>query len=249
MDLQKIEKQIVKIVKRASKIYFGKEFYEVEEKHKHPKDDVTNNDIKTQSYIRSALLKLIPNSCFIGEEGDNKETDNEYRWILDPIDGTRNYKKSIPLYATQLALQKNNETIFSVIYFPEFNELYVANQKGATFNGKPIQVTTTEELDWAVTCLSNISSVSSKKQAEFQVKLMQNLRSVRLFGCMAYNFAIVGRGKMDALVVFGNTLWDFEPGMFLVKQCGGEIYYNKKYDMSIAATSKLVGEIKNLLEV
>lgn len=248
MDLQKIEKQIVKIVKRASKIYFGKEFFEVEEKHKYPKDDVTNNDINTQEYIRKALLKLIPNSCFIGEEG-SELTNNEYCWILDPIDGTRNYKKSVPLYATQLALQKNKKTIFSVIYFPEFKELYVANEKGVTFNGKPISVSKVTQLDWSVACLSNITDITSKKQAEIQVKLMQHLRSVRLFGCMAYNFAIVGRGKMDGLVVFGNTPWDFEPGKFLVKQSGGVVYHNAKCDMYVAGNKDFVEKVKELLEV
>lgn len=248
MDLQKIEKKIIKLVKRASKIYYGKDFIEIEERHKHPKDDVTNNDIKTQEYIRTGLVKLIPNSSFIGEEG-NELTDNDYCWILDPIDGTRNYKKSVPLYGTQLALQYKKETILSVAYFPEMKELYVANEQGVTLNGKPIALSTITQLDWSVVCLSNITDITSQKQLDIQVKLMRYLRSVRLFGCMAYNFAVVARGKMDALVMFGNTPWDFEPGKFLIEKCGGVVYYNKKYDMYIAGNKELVKNIKEVLEV
>lgn len=248
MDLQKIEKKIIKLIKRASKIYYGKDFVEIEERHKHPKDDVTNNDINTQEFIRAGLLKLIPGSCFIGEEGCNL-TDNDYCWILDPIDGTRNYKKSVPLYGTQLALQYKKETILSVMYFPTIKELYVANKNGVSLNGKPIALSSIKQIDWSVVCLSNISDITSKKQAEVQVKLMQFLRSVRLFGCMAYNFAIVARGKMDALVVFGNTPWDFEPGKFLIEQCGGVVYYNKKYNMYIGGNKDLVDSIKEVLGV
>ena len=248
MDLQKIEKKIVKLIKRASKIYFGKDFVEVEERHKHPMDDVTNNDINTQEFIREGLLKLIPNSCFIGEEGSDL-TDNDYCWILDPIDGTRNYKKSVPLYGTQLALQYKKETVLSVVYFPTIKELYVANSEGVTLNGKPIKLSNITQIDWSVVCLSNITDITSKTQAEIQVKLMKYLRSVRLFGCMAYNFAIVARGKMDALVVFGNTPWDFEPGKFLIEKCGGEVYFNKKYDMYIGGNKELVKNIKEVLEV
>ena len=119
MDYNKLAKKVAKIVKRASKIYYKQDFFEMEECHKYEKDDVTNNDVATQNYLQYKLLHLIPNSGFIGEEGCSSNVSyNGYVWIIDPIDGTQNYKKDIPLYGTQLALQYNGETVISVIYFP-----------------------------------------------------------------------------------------------------------------------------------
>lgn len=249
MDLKKIEKQVIRLVKKASSIYYKKEFFEVEEKHKHEKDDVTNNDIATQNYIKSKLLKLIPGSCFIGEEG-SELTDNNYVWILDPIDGTQNYKKSIPLYGTQLALQYNRKTIFSVLYFPAYNDMFVANEFGSTLNGKPIGVSHNTKINWSVVLIGNFAEyVDMDKQTEIQFKLMHNFKSIRILGCAAYNYSLCSCGKMDAVVIFGNTIWDLAPGQFLVKQAGGTTYTNKKMCLHISGNAELVKEIKKLLEV
>ena len=89
MDYNKLAKKVAKIAKRASKIYYKQDFFEMEERHKYEKDDVTNNDVATQNYLQYKLSQLIPNSGFIGEEGcSSNVSDNGYVWIIDPIDGT-----------------------------------------------------------------------------------------------------------------------------------------------------------------
>lgn len=249
MNLEKIEKQVVKIIKQASKMYYKQEFFEVEEKHKYENDDVTNNDIATQNFIKEKLLKLIEGSCFIGEEG-SEINDNKYVWILDPIDGTQNYKKSVPPYGTQLVLQLNRKTIFSVIYLPCYNELYVANEKGATLNGKPIMVANNFELNKSVVLMGNFASyVDIEKQTEIQFKLMNNFKSIRIFGSVAFNYSLCATGKMDAVVIFGNTIWDLAPGQFLIEKAGGTTYENKKLCLHISGNAEIVKNIKKLLRV
>lgn len=249
MNLEKIEKKVISLIKKSSKIYYKQEFFEVEDKHKHENDDVTNNDIATQNYIKANLLKLIPGSCFIGEEG-SEVNDNKYVWILDPIDGTQNYKHAIPIYGTQLVLQVNRKSVFSVIYLPAFNDLFVANKKGAFLNGKPISVSHNTNFEHSLVLLGNFAPyVDLKTQTEIQFKLMKTFKSIRVLGSAAYNYSLCACGKMEALVVFGNTVWDLEPGQFLVEKAGGVTYSNKNYNLHITGNKELVEKIKELLEV
>ena len=249
MNINQLKNQVVKIVKQASKLYHNKSFFEVVEKHKYEKDDVTSNDIKTQEYLKSKLLKLLPGSSFIGEEG-SAITDNSYVWIVDPIDGTQNYKKGLLFYATQLALQFNGETILSVMYFPPTKQLYVATSDGATLNGKPITVSKQTDIAWSLSLVGNYAAYAEmEKKYKIQHKLVSSFKSVRLLGCAALNYALCAVGKVEAVVVFGNTIWDLEPGKYLVEKAGGVVYTNKDINLHIAGNSGIVENIKKLLGV
>ncbi len=108
--MKKLFNKILKIVKHSTKIYYNRSYYEREDKHKFNNDDVTNRDINTQKYLQMQFLKLLPNSTFIGEEGVINKL-GEYTWIVDPIDGTFNYKHDVKIYGTQVALLKNEQTL------------------------------------------------------------------------------------------------------------------------------------------
>jgi myo-inositol-1(or 4)-monophosphatase len=249
MNIKHLEKQVVSIVRKASKLYHNKEFFEVVEKHKYEKDDVTSNDIKTQEFLKSKLLKLIPGSCFIGEEG-SEITDNSYVWIVDPIDGTQNYKKGLMFYATQLALQYNGNTILSVMYFPVTKQMYVATESGSKINGKPIKVSSMTDIAWSLSLMGNYAAYAEvEKKYKIQHKLVSNFKSVRLLGCAALNYALCAVGKVEAVVVFGNTVWDLEPGKYLVEKAGGVVYTNADINLHIAGNPKIVENIKKLLGV
>ena len=249
MDLKKVEKKVANIVKMASKLYHNKSFFEVVEKHKYEKDDVTNNDIKTQDFLRNKLLKLIPDSCFIGEEG-SEINNNSYVWIIDPIDGTQNYKKGLPLYGTQVALQHDNKTVLSVIYFPELKELYFASENGATLNGKQIKVSDRTDIGWSIALVGNYAAYSEiEKKYKIQEKLVSSFKTVRILGCSALNYALCASGKIESVVVFGNTIWDLVPGRFLVEKSGGVVYTNENLNLHIAGNVELVNKIKKLLGV
>lgn len=249
MDLRKLEKKVVTIVKKAGKLYHNKSFFEVVERHKYEKDDVTSNDIRTQDFLRNKLLKLLPDSCFIGEEG-SELNDNNYIWIIDPIDGTQNYKKGLPLYGTQIALQYKNKTILSVLYFPELREMYVANENGATLNNKPIKVSDKTDIEWSIALVGNYAAYSEiEKKYKIQEKLVSNFKTVRILGCSALNYSLCASGKIEAVVVFGNTIWDLAPGRFLVEKSGGVVYSNENLNLHIAGNLKLVSKIKKLLGV
>ena len=249
MNLIKIEKKVKQIIKRASKIYYHKKFFELYEKHKFEKDDVTNNDVATQNYIKAKLLKLIPGSSFIGEEG-SQITDHKYVWILDPIDGTQNYKRGLANYGTQLALQYDGSTVLSVIYFPVFKEMYVANSNGATLNGRPITVSKTTAVDWAVIAVNNyIRFFRTEKHKQLVYYMLDDAKSLRVTGCRALDFCTCAKGGFDALVVVGTTLWDFIPGQYLLQQAGGFNYVNKDLNLYISGNKEIVENLKRILEV
>ncbi len=251
MDYNKLAKKVAKIVKRASKIYYKQDFFEMEECHKYEKDDVTNNDVATQNYLQYKLLHLIPNSGFIGEEGcSTNVSDNGYVWIIDPIDGTQNYKKGIPLYGTQLALQYNGKTVISVIYFPAQKQMYIATPTKATLNGKPIYVSDEKDLKWSGACVCNYRGyIDIEDKFKIQHTLVSTLKTVRILGCSALNYALCACGKMELVVVFGDTVWDLYPGKFLIEQAGGKVYTNEQLQLHIAGSVEMVNKIIKLLGV
>lgn len=251
MNLDRLTKQVVRIVKNASKLYHNQKFFEVVERHKYERDDVTNNDILTQAYLEKKLLKLIPNSSFVGEEGSSgSEEDDGYVWIIDPIDGTQNYKKGIPLYGTQLALQYNRKTILSVIYFPVNRQMYVATPSGSTLNGQPIKVSSETDLKWSSACICNYRwYIEIEDKYKIEHKLVSTLKTVRLLGCSALNYSLCACGKMELVIVFGNTIWDLYPGKYLIEQAGGMVYSNNDLSLHIAGSIDMVEKVRKLLGV
>ena len=142
MDDEQIKDLTIKfidIIKKSTEIYHHKNFVECIDKHKFEDDDVTNLDIKTQSFIINESKKIIPNISIIGEEG--KELNNsDYELIIDPIDGTVNFKNNIDMHGTQLCITYNKQPIISILYLPAFKDLYYANKFGAFKKGKLIKV-------------------------------------------------------------------------------------------------------------
>jgi histidinol-phosphatase len=124
--------------------------------HKADNSPVTLADAEIEESIISSIKKSYPDHSIIGEESGMKESSSEYTWVIDPIDGTKNFTRGVPLFGTLLALMKNNEVIVGVSYMPIFEELvYAAKGYGAFLNGRPIHTTNIKQL-----CKAYISSGS-----------------------------------------------------------------------------------------
>ena len=110
----------IKCVEAAGKIltnYFG-QIHEISQKSDSERDIVTNVDILVEKKIKQIILNQFPEHNIIGEESDNLENNSEYCWVLDPLDGTINYLRGIPLCAVSIALEKNREIIVGAIHNP-----------------------------------------------------------------------------------------------------------------------------------
>jgi len=110
----------IKCVEAAGKIltnYFG-QIHDIYQKKDNARDLVTNVDILAENKIKQIILNQFPEHNIIGEESDNLENNSEYCWVLDPLDGTINYLRGIPLCAVSIALEKNREIIVGAIHNP-----------------------------------------------------------------------------------------------------------------------------------
>lgn len=242
--MEKIYFKVLNILKKAGKIYYNKKFTEASDNYKYDNDDVTSNDISTQSFLVKELSKLIKNCGFLAEEQLTKNENNEFVWIIDPIDGTFNYKNGVNVYGTQVALQENKKTIFSALYLPAFKEIYYSYNNKSYCNGKEILTTTNKK---ARSVGLNIHLKLGKVtaiDADSLFSLFKN-RKVRVYGSTLFNFCMIASGKMDCLLINSTTPWDIEPGLLLALNAGAIVHEVKESKMLIVAGNEnILNEIK-----
>lgn len=192
-------------------------------------DLVTNFDLEIENFIIAKLKGKYPNFDIISEEynSDRKLTDNCF--VIDPIDGTINFANNIPIWAIQVAMIRNNEVTASVIYAPKINELYCADSFGAYLNNKKINVNNMDTYN-------GLYVVDGTNKFNVQENLMKVNPHLRVYYSAAIEYAWVACGKLSGMVFLKDTLWDYIPGEYIVKQAGGVIYNDK--ELHIATNNK-----------
>jgi myo-inositol-1(or 4)-monophosphatase len=204
-------------------------------KEKGPKDLVTEADVASQKAIREILLGAFPDHDFLGEEEAADRVakglpaiparGSEYRWIVDPLDGTANYVHRLQTYAVSIALQHGNELVLGVVYDPVSEECFMAKKgEGATLNGLPLKTSDCRRLDQAMIAVSFSSNVErgSIEIARF-VEALHSCRSVRRLGSAALNLSYLAAGRLDAYWATSVQAWDVAAGFLLVEEAGGKL--------------------------
>ena len=215
--------KVIKIVKEASKIMLNDSFNVME------KDGVTNlvttNDIAVQDYLVKELSKLLPNSGFFLEEGDERDSSEEYVWIIDPIDGTTNYARHISVCAISVALVKNNEVILGVIYNPYQKLLFHSVKgKGAYLNRKRIHVSTKSFKEAILyTAFSAYNKKESYKAFRFAEDIFPYVNDLRRTGSAAFEIASIGAGRGDMFLEIKLQPWDYAAASLILTEAGGYI--------------------------
>lgn len=189
-------------------------------------------DVRTQELITRQLLERFPDHAIYGEEGIAGNQKSEYQWIIDPIDGTVNYFYGIPHFCVSIALRERGEIIVGVIYDPSRKELWQVGRGGmATLNGKPIRVSTRDQLSDAV-----LSIGFAKSQETIAAGLpmldyfISRARKCRLMGSAALDMAYVACGRLDAYIESSVSLWDVAAGKLLVEAAGGKVVMEPRSD-------------------
>lgn len=237
--IKKITKKLIKIAKSATKLYYKHSFYEVSSRHKFEGDDVTNRDIETQNYVLKKCKKILPDFSFIGEE-QKISNNNKYAFVVDPIDGTCNFKHNIPLYGTQLCLKEDDKILISVLIVPALKDVYYANKFGAYRNGKRIFVSDTKDLCDSIVLFGDFSASYMKDQQKYIQYLSENCKRLRLIGTSCVSSAYLADGKCDLYIIFSKNAWDIAPGQFLIEMAGGCMYANKQYGFYAFANKTLL---------
>jgi myo-inositol-1(or 4)-monophosphatase len=213
-----------------------REFYArgVETEYKGDVDLVTEADRTSEQLIVERLHAAFPDHGVFGEEGAREGLENEYRWYIDPLDGTTNFAHGFPVFcvvlgcerrAAGLSAEQDGEMVAGVIYDPLRDEMFAAERgAGATLNGKTIHASRTKKLQES---LIATGFPSHKRHRSPNVHFYQEftLRShgVRRAGSAALDLAYVASGRLDAFWEFNLNPWDTSAGYLLMEEAGGKI--------------------------
>ena len=195
---------------------------------KGPSDFVSSADKKVEKTLISELKKSRSNYSILSEEiGEIKSENSEYRWIIDPIDGTLNFLHGIPHFAISLALEKKNEIICGVIYDPIKNEMFLAEkEKGAYVNNQRIRVSSRKKLKDCMIFTGGPTFKSNERELALDEykKISRFLPSpLRKMGSAALDVAYVAAGRADGFFQRNLNYWDIAAGIIIVKEAGGFI--------------------------
>jgi myo-inositol-1(or 4)-monophosphatase len=188
-------------------------------------DLVTQADRRSEQWIVRRLRELFPDHAVAAEEGTGRDTDSDYRWHVDPLDGTTNFAHGYPCFCVSMALAREHELLLGVICNPIYQELFVAARgEGATYNGKKIHCSKIDSLKNSLLCTG---FPNHKRQANPNIHYYWDftLRShgVRRDGSAALDLAYVAMGRFDSFWEFGLNPWDTAAGVVLVEEAGGKI--------------------------
>ena len=218
-------------------------------------DFVTMADIKAQEIIHYELSRARDNYGFLMEESKNRNKieDNEFTWIIDPIDGTLNFMNGIPYFAISIALTQKEKLISGVVYDPVHNDFYWAEDGvGAYLNDQRLRVTNKGNLDKSIIALGIpfLGRGNHKEHIKSQEAVMSKVAGLRRFGAASLDLAYVAAGRVDGFWEYGLSPWDVAAGIILVKEAGGLAIgiNNKETWDKILADGGSVQDIKELDE-
>lgn len=193
---------------------------------KKPNDMVTEVDQRVEQEIITIVRKAYPSHGFLGEEGGEIKGD-DYQWIIDPIDGTRNFIHGFPHFAISIAVTYKNKIEHGVIYDPNRQELFTATRgKGAQLNERRIRVSERKRLE---ECLMGTGFAYRHKDMNHDIprKILQSMipacGDVRRAGSATLDLAYVACGRLDGFWEMGLNIWDIAAGVLLVKEAGGMV--------------------------
>lgn len=188
-------------------------------------DVVTKADLLSERTIISRIRKAYPTHGIIAEEGGNVDENAEYVWVIDPIDGTRNFASGIPMFAVMVSLVHRRSVILAAVYSPAIKELFYAKRgKGAFLNGRRIRCSSTREL-------SRTFGTGSSGLDPRSVRFLRNLINAAggthmmfsSFGTVAAEECYVACGRRDWVVSTAGRIWDFAPAYLLLKEAGCKV--------------------------
>ena len=186
-------------------------------------DVVTGSDVRAEETIIGRIREIFPDDVIISEE-TNPDSDMGGRtWAIDPIDGTMNYTRGIPLFGMQAVFMEDGVPKASAIYLPLYDEMFTATDDGAFLNGVPIRVSDPRPLRKCILSAGDFSRKSEtfrRAQAVLLGECYDEVARFKVMGAACMDFAYLACGRTDLHVRFVNRIWDFMPGMYLAEKAG-----------------------------
>jgi myo-inositol-1(or 4)-monophosphatase len=188
-------------------------------------DLVTEADRNSEKLVVERLRSYFPAHSILGEETGTHQGSSEYRWYVDPLDGTTNFAHGFPLFNVTLGLERAGEMIAGVIYDPVRQEMYSAERGGGAYlNHRRIRVSSAARLEDSLAC----TGFPSRKRhlninIHFYHQMAMATHGVRRTGTAALDLAYVACGRLDTFWEFGLNPWDQAAGVLIVSEAGGAV--------------------------
>jgi len=250
---------LVKASRKAAKVLI-RDYGEVEKLQvslKDPGDFVTMTDKKVEKILIEELQKARPDYSILSEETGYIKKGEEFKWIIDPIDGTANFLHGIPHFAISIGLEKNDEIICGIIYDPIKDEMFFAEKgNGSYLNNQRIRVSSRSKLNNCMVVTGGPRRDSSERE-----KVIEEYKKfssavdvpIRKMGSAALDMAYVAAGRFDGFWQRNLNYWDIAAGIIIVKEAGGfvtDFSGNNKYVENktiLVANSKINEEMITIL--
>jgi myo-inositol-1(or 4)-monophosphatase len=186
-------------------------------------DLVTEADQASEKLVVERLKQHFPDHGIVAEEGGGHESASDYRWYVDPLDGTTNFAHSYPVWNVTLALEKAGELIAGVIFNPNRDELFTCERGAGSFlNGRRIYVSKVKRLADSLLCTGFPNhNRSVNPNIHYFHELAMSAHGVRRSGSAAVDLADVACGRLDGFWEIGLSPWDMAAGILLVEEAGG----------------------------
>jgi len=188
-------------------------------------DLVTAADRASEKLIRERITAQFPTHDVLGEEQGLNDQGSDFRWYVDPLDGTTNFAHGFPVFAVSMALAYKGERIAGAVYDPTRDEMFAAEKgKGAQLNGKPMHVSQAAKLK---ECLLATGFPSHKRHKNpniyFYHQITLHTHGVRRAGSAALDLCNVASGRFDGFWEFNLNPWDTAAGTLIVEEAGGKV--------------------------
>ncbi len=210
---------------------------------------VTKFDFESEKLIISEIQKKYPAHTIISEEAGELPKHSDYTWIIDPLDGSTNFKIGSPFWAVSIGLVYKGKIILGIIYAPAMKELYVAEKgEGAFLNSVKLHVSNQSDFTNAINTYCHGSDKNDiVKAVEIYNHLKFHSRDCRQLGSAALELGFVAAGRTESINIPGAHKWDVAAGVLLVREAGGRVtdFMGKDWDLGskdIVATNGLIHE-------
>ncbi len=198
----------------------------IESKKGEERNLVSEIDRGSEERIIRMIRSRFPTHQILAEESGESSSSDEYKWVIDPLDGTTNYLHGLPIFSVTIAIERRGEVVAGVTYDPNQDELFSAEKgSGAFVNGRRLSVSSTSRLidSLLITGFPYDIAVNPDHAVEHFCNFLMEARGVRRLGSAAMDLAYVAAGRFDGFWEVNLNPWDMATGALLVEEAGGRI--------------------------
>jgi histidinol-phosphatase len=210
--------------RRAGELALRHQHAGVRPEAKPDRSPVTIADKEAEHLLVSELSGAFPGDGFLGEEGTSFEGSSGRRWIIDPVDGTRDFLRGLPHWAVLIGLEEEGKVVAGVAYFPALDRLYhAARGAGACCDDRPIRVSRVDSPADALVCLNSVNVFSGQPWAARVLAWATQFGAVRSFGgCL--DAVLLASGKVDLWIEPTAQPWDLAPLQVILEEAGARVF-------------------------